>query len=246
MGLKQQLQLNEIRFQGNMIILITRICKNICFHLYDQSVDSSQLFSYHNQNRRLDYKSRFTSSQAISIELVDYGGVYIGDSPREEQKDRKESVKVTTSNFSFGEESRADDSNITLPNQVPETNSNSSNATRATAPKLNNKAENYRKDSNIEALYKESKEHESIKRAIISYVIYFFATLIGLSFIDFLASKVDDSPIAVYTIIIFSSFYKLQRTFATLIMSIYCFERLHHLYKQTIENFHCYIVNLFV
>ena len=193
--------------------------------------------SYHNQNGRLDCKSRFTSSQAISIELGDYGGVYIGDNPREEKKDRKENVKVTTSDFSFGEESRADDSNITFPNQVPETNSDSSNAARATAPKLDNRAENDRNDSNIEALYKESKEHESIKRAIISYVIYFFATLIGLSFIDFLAAKVDDSPIAVYTIIIFSSFYKLQRTFATLIMSIYCFERLHHLYKQTIENF---------
>ena len=152
-----------------------------------------------------------------------------------------------TRDFSFGEGPiPVDDGNINLPNQVPETNSDSSNVARGTAPKFDNNAENYRKESNIEALYEESKEHESIKRAIISYVIYFFATLIGLSFIDFLASKVDDSQIAVYTIIIFSSFYKLQRTFATLIMSIYCFERLHHLYKQTIENFQYYIVNLFV
>ena len=44
----------------------------------------------------------------------------------------------------------------------------------------------------------------------------------------------DDKPYF-YSLIAMISFQKLHRTFATLIMSIYCFERLHNLFTETLE-----------
>ena len=123
-------------------------------------------------------------------------------------------------------------------------NSTASDRAEASPPSLNNHLDNSLHNSSIDILYKESNEHKSVMRAIVFYTICTVVTVVALVFMNIFASKVYHSATSVYMLIVVSSFHKIQRTFATLLMSIYCFERLRSLFKTTIENFHDYVVNL--
>ena len=111
-------------------------------------------------------------------------------------------------------------------------------------PGPNDQMHNGRQDSNVETSHKDSKEHKSIIRAVVSYAMCIFVIIVALIFMTNFASKVNDSPIYVYMLILFSSCNKILRTLATFLMSIYCFERLRELYNQTIEQVKEYVVNI--
>ena len=139
---------------------------------------------------------------------------------------------------------RADSEGVNRIDVVPEPLPNSTTSDRASLPSINDNLDNSLDNSNIENLYKESKEHKSVMRAVIFYTVCTFVTLVGLIFINFFASKVLQGETSVYMIILFSSLHRIQRTFATILMSVYCFERLRALFRTTIENLYDYVVNL--
>ena len=92
-------------------------------------------------------------------------------------------------------------------------------------------ARNETQHSNDDKLYKDTKEHKSIMKAVT------FNSICASVFISILiiVGVISHYP-NIYVIIIFNGIVKLQRTFGMLIASVYCFEVVHHLFCETFYN----------
>ena len=82
-------------------------------------------------------------------------------------------------------------------------------------------------------LYRDSKEHKSIMKASIANIVFLFLLIVFLLIKEMLG-PVRSNNIRLYIGIYV--FLKLYRTFATLIMAIYCFEVVNRLFYQTADN----------
>ena len=90
--------------------------------------------------------------------------------------------------------------------------------------------------------YKSSKEHKSIITAIITNCIY-----VGLAFLLVVVVRtmwpIRNGNTSLYFVI--RTTYNLYRTFATILSSIYCFELVHCLFLQIVDNIKDYLQDLY-
>ena len=85
--------------------------------------------------------------------------------------------------------------------------------------------------SMLQILYRDSKEHKSIMRTVIFNAICLCFIMVCYIIVMFFSYYEN-----IYVVTIFNDFIKFQRTFQTLIASIYCFEVVNQLFKETIIN----------
>ena len=86
--------------------------------------------------------------------------------------------------------------------------------------------------SMIQILYRDSKEHKSIIKTVILNVICLCFIMTCYIVVLLLSSYYEN----IYVVTIFNDFIKFQRTFGTLIASIYCFKVVNDLFKATMVN----------
>ena len=94
--------------------------------------------------------------------------------------------------------------------------------------------ENHNSDDNsskLEILYRDSKEHKSIMKTVIVNAICSCLVITWYVIMGVFAYHTN-----IYLVAVFGALIKFQRTFHTLIASIYCFEVVNNLFKQTIHN----------
>ena len=87
--------------------------------------------------------------------------------------------------------------------------------------------------SKINELYKDSREHRSIMKAVMANSI-----CVGFIFVLLLIVKIwgHTNQRHLFVYILMTVFLRIYRTFATLMASIYCFEVINSLFIQTISN----------
>ena len=85
--------------------------------------------------------------------------------------------------------------------------------------------------SKLEILYRDSKEHKSIMKTVIVNAICSCLVITWYVIMGVFAFHTN-----IYLVAVFGALIKFQRTFHTLIASIYCFEVVNHLFKETIRN----------
>ena len=85
--------------------------------------------------------------------------------------------------------------------------------------------------SMLQILYRDSKEHKSIMKTVIFNAICLCFIMVCYFVVMFFSYYEN-----IYVVTIFSDFIKFQRTFQTLIASIYCFEVVNQLFKETMVN----------
>ena len=96
---------------------------------------------------------------------------------------------------------------------------------------LREESKNEVDSSKNDKVYKDTKEHKSIIKAVMFNIIcsaIFISILIVVRIIDYYPN--------IYLIIIFNGIVKFQRTFGILIASVYCFEVVQQLFRETLYD----------
>ena len=81
--------------------------------------------------------------------------------------------------------------------------------------------------------YKNSKEHQSIKKALIANWLFLGFCMVLSIFFSILISKKSSKGSA---ILVFKSLFSLYRAFAPIVSSIYCFDVIRCLFQQIFET----------
>ena len=88
-------------------------------------------------------------------------------------------------------------------------------------------------DSNKDDAYKDSKEHKSIVKAVVTNTIC-VAFIVLIAIIKQIIGTLNHDNVYIY--LAASAFLKLYRSFATMVSAIYCFEMMNILFFQSLHN----------
>ena len=81
--------------------------------------------------------------------------------------------------------------------------------------------------------YRNSKEHQSIKKALIVNCLFLGFCVVLSSFFSFIISKKSSKG---STVLVLKSLFSLYRAFAPIVSSIYCFDVIRCLFQQIFET----------
>ena len=88
-------------------------------------------------------------------------------------------------------------------------------------------------DSSNDDAYKDSKEHKSIVKAVVTNTLC-VAFIVSIAIVKQIIGTLNHDNVYIY--LAASAFLKLYRSFATMISAIYCFEMMNVLFFQSLHN----------
>ena len=155
--------------------------------------------------------------ESASINVVSNLGAIATKSPRTDQK------RSTTNNEELNR--------IEVLNESSTNSSTESNIPEYSHNFLEEMFASDDRNSNLETLYRDTKEHKSIMKTVIFNAVCMCLTVT----MCVVVVSISRYPNA-YVLITFSALLKFQRTFQSIIASIYCFEVVNQLIKANVWN----------